>query len=593
MEDHRTPKDRIDLRREAEDRIGEDEINNTREMSDADVLALLHELKVHQVELEMQNDELKLAQAETERALHKYSDLYNFAPVGYLTVDENDVVVEANETAAAMLGVPNSQLKGFLFGFFVIPENRFDFVALCQKLESYGGKSSGEIQLLRRGKEPFYALVDVVGDSEPKKQCRITITDITARKEAEIELQKAYEELERRVEERTRDLARSQSEAERRTAEVESFIASMADGVILFDAQGDVTFINDVGMDILGVPLGGSFDRWFERFPLNDLDGNPVSAEERAISRALNGETVTDMRGTLILPWNKSVTLSMSASPVLNGEGEVIGATVVFRDQSDRVALEKERQTLLERERHIAEILERAVIPHGEYNVPGIKVAVRYEPALDEAGVGGDFYDVFELDNGKVGVLIGDVAGKGLAAAVGIAAIRYSIRSYAYLDPRPSRVLTLANKALCKSHNEEINGMFTAYFAVIDISLGGITYSGGGHEPALLKTAAGRIERLETRGPLLGILGDIEYTEHSRKLMPGDKIIMVTDGITEARPNPESLFTIEGVERYLAESPEEDLDAIADGILRTAKNHAGGYFKDDAAIVVVSLLSED
>ncbi len=580
------------MRREAEDRLVQGESRDVGKTSDADVRALLHELQVHQIELEMQNDELMQAKAEAEDALRKYSDLYDFAPVGYVTINVGGIILEANLTASTMLGVPRSKLIGSLFRLWVAPKSKSDVLALCSAVIDSGENVSRELTLLKGKTEPFFALIIAMAakDHASRSQCRIAITDITRRKKAEDALYKAYAELEEKVEERTAELAEARLEAERRAAEIESFVASMADGVVLFNARGEITFINDTGMGILGAPLGASFERLMERTRFYDLKGDIIPPEEEAAGRALLGESVTDMRGTLALPWGKSVTLSMSTSPVLSGEGEVIGATMVFRDQSERIRFENERQALLEREQHIADILEQAVIPEAPRHVAGLEVAVRYEPAHAEAVVGGDFYDVFELSGGKVGVLIGDVAGKGLAAAVGIAAIRYSIRSYAYLDARPSKVLTLANDALCKGEPgwDELN-MFTAFFAVIDTRSGEISYANGGHEPGMLKTADGNVERLEAPGTLVGIFPGIQYSEIKRKLLPGDVVAVVTDGITESRRDPESLFGIEGVERYLESSSEESPDALAEGILRSAKDHAGGHFADDAAIVVVSL----
>jgi len=597
MEDRHESYDGDELRNKAENHIGRSGLSDTTGIPDVDVHILFHELQVHQIELEMQYKELQHAKMEAEDALRKFSDLYDFAPVGYLTLDEYNRILEANLTASTMLGVPRSELIGVLFQSFIAPECSSDFNGFCKKLSDSRGMDSREFTLLKSMKHPFHVLAkatNATGYSGSPTKCHITITDITRRKKAEDALQRAYVELEEKVEERTYELAEARADAERRASELESFIASMADGVVLFDAVGNVRFINDIGMDMLGFPGAESFDGWFERYQLCDLRGKPIPIEKNVLSRALNGEIVSDKRGILLTPWGKKVTLSVSASPVLSGQGNIIGATMVFRDQSDRVSIEKERQALLERERNIAEILEGAVIPHGEHDVLGCRVAVRYEPALAEAGVGGDFYDVFELDDGKVGVLIGDVAGKGLAAAVGIAGIRYSIRSYAYLDPRPSRVMTLANEALYRSEaGQKGFGMLTAFFAVIDTRFGGITYASGGHEPALLRTTDGNTERLIADGIVLGVVRDFEYTECSRKLLPGDIVAMVTDGITEARTNPMSLFSIEGVEQYLTESPQINLDAIAEGILQAAKDHAGGHFTDDAAVVVVSLDKED
>ncbi len=126
-------------------------------------------------------------------------------------------------------------------------------------------------------------------------------------------------------------------------------------------------------------------------------------------------------------------------------------------------------------------MLQDALVPP---NVPteigSFRIGVRYQPALKEAEVGGDFYDVFELGRGKIGVLIGDVAGKGLAAAIRVAAARYAVRSYAFIDPRPSHVVTLANETLCKDTDDACN-ILTAFFAVVDTTTGRVSYTSAGH----------------------------------------------------------------------------------------------------------------
>ena len=102
----------------------------------------------------------------------------------------------------------------------------------------------------------------------------------------------------------------------------------------------------------------------------------------------------------------------------------------------------------------------------------GYKFAVKYRPALREAEIGGDFYDIFDLGDNRIAVVIGDVAGKGLAAAIRVASARHAIRSYAYIDPRPARVMTLANEALCRD-TTDVSQILTAFYAVLDPELGG------------------------------------------------------------------------------------------------------------------------
>jgi PAS domain S-box-containing protein len=247
-----------------------------------------------------------------------------------------------------------------------------------------------------------------------------------------------------------------------------------------------------------------------------------------------------------------------------------------------------ESHRILERERHISEVLQRALVPDTDYDIPGCTVAVRYEPALEEAEVGGDFYDIFELGDGKLGVLIGDVAGKGLPAAIRVAAARHAIRSYAYLDPRPSEVLRLANNALCRDYSD-LAAMLTIFYAVVDTRTGKVSYGSGGHEPAYLRTKRGCVELLEASGRALGVVEGFDYTEQMTTLAPGDTLVLLTDGITEARPRGVDLFGLGGVVEFLTLEDASSPDTIADGLLKAAKLHGGGSLRDDVAIIALRL----
>jgi serine phosphatase RsbU (regulator of sigma subunit) len=241
---------------------------------------------------------------------------------------------------------------------------------------------------------------------------------------------------------------------------------------------------------------------------------------------------------------------------------------------------------LYEREHHIAEMLQQALIPP---TVPetlyGYEVAVVYQPALREASVGGDFYDIFELGAGRLGVLIGDVAGKGLRAAIRVAMARYVIRSYAYIEPRPARVMALANAALCKDRGDELH-MLTAFLAIVDTQEGKVLYASAGHEPPIVCSSNGCVEELQGFGGVLGVLPEMSYGESERALAPGDKIVMVTDGITEARRNG-VLLGESGLIDALRQAAVWAPTRIAEAILQAAREHAGGDLQDDVAIVVL------
>lgn len=383
------------------------------------------------------------------------------------------------------------------------------------------------------------------------------------------------------------EVARAREEAEERAAQLQSWFSSMADGVTLLNADGNVVMLNEAGKELLNVSgdrLVGSVrkrTKWFT------LDNVLVPAEETATFRALlQGETIKEERYRIVTATGKEVVVSVSAAPVRDTHGRIIGAVNVFRDVEERVQVERQQQELLERERRIADVLQKALVPP---NVPtrigNYRIAVKYQSALREAEIGGDFYDVFELGSGRIGVLIGDVAGKGLPAAIRVAAARYAIRSYAFLDLEPARVMRLANEALFRDKIDE-SGMLTAFLAVVDPNTGIMTYANAGHEPPVVVSSDGAIAELTSQGIPLSILSDFDYRGASREFNPGDRIVMVTDGITEARNANIDLFEKQGIIDYLLSHRTASADEVANGLLEAAKEHAGGKLQDDAAIVV-------
>jgi PAS domain S-box-containing protein len=285
----------------------------------------------------------------------------------------------------------------------------------------------------------------------------------------------------------------------------------------------------------------------------------------------------------------KEAWLDTNKIPLHDAAGNVVGILGTYEDITERKEYADRQKELLEREQHITAVLQQAVVPpEVPTEIGDYRIAVRYQPALREAEIGGDFYDVFDLGNGKIGILLGDVVGKGLPAAIQVSAARYTIRAYAYLDPRPGKALELANKSLFTGRKEE-GGELTAFFAVLDTSINIVTYANAGQEPPVLVDAGGNIEELGPTGMLLNMMGVFAYSERSCRLNAGDRIVMITDGITEARSEDRVFFNKRGVidhiKRNLNKSPQE----LADGLLAAALDHAGGGLQDDAAIVVLDL----
>jgi PAS domain S-box-containing protein len=160
----------------------------TDEKSAVDARRLLHKLQVHQVELEMQNAELQESRDRMETLLAKYTDLYDFAPVGYLSLDEQGRIMEANLTAASLLGIPRSRLINRRLPSFVAEGNRPGFLAFLGHLFSRDGKEAFEADLESENGSAFWANFHgspAIFVNASRKWCRVAVTDLTALKEAE------------------------------------------------------------------------------------------------------------------------------------------------------------------------------------------------------------------------------------------------------------------------------------------------------------------------------------------------------------------------------------------------------------------------
>jgi diguanylate cyclase (GGDEF)-like protein len=179
---------KTDLRQQAEAKLSKRKKSPT---TDADTLRLLQELQVHQIELEMQNEELVQARAEVEAALRQYTDLYDFSPVGYFTLARDSTISRVNLAGANLLGADaeRSKLIKRRFGVFISAQSRTTFNAFLEKVFISKCKETCEISLLKDGTDPFWARIEAIfdaSDSERKHEvCCAVVSDITERVQAD------------------------------------------------------------------------------------------------------------------------------------------------------------------------------------------------------------------------------------------------------------------------------------------------------------------------------------------------------------------------------------------------------------------------
>ena len=242
----------------------------------------------------------------------------------------------------------------------------------------------------------------------------------------------------------------------------------------------------------------------------------------------------------------------------------------------------------LRHEHLIAETLQRSLLfAPAEDAFPGLRVQTEYEPASKEARVGGDFYDVLALGEGKIALVVGDVTGKGLAAATHTAEVKYALRAILHEHPEPARALARLNRFLMQAQpGGDGQPQVAVALAVVDTRTCEAAVASAGAEHPLVLRASGAAEEIWAGGMLLGTLGDTEYDSQTLRLAPGDCLLLVTDGLTEARQG-RTFFGYEGLTRAAQQAQAAEAGRIGQTIIADAKRFTGGTLHDDVCLLMV------
>ncbi len=313
--------------------------------------------------------------------------------------------------------------------------------------------------------------------------------------------------------------------------------------------------------------------------------GTRASLERRQI-RSFMGVVLSDSNGSVMA----SLRVAMTNGPRAWTPEEV--AFVESVATLVRTALESAR--VQQRERNIAQTLQAALQPPAAPDLPGLALEGYYQPALQEAGVGGDFYDVFPFDKGCTALVVADLSGKGLAAASEVAIVRNMLRYAVYASGTTlAQAVTTLNHTLVEHHL--LTGFATLFVALYDQNTHTLTYVNCGQEPGLVwRRATGQVEELCTTGPVLGGFTEVNgYEERTVVLSPGDVLALFTDGLTEAGPNRKELLAIAGVSTLLGAccatlrgSDGATAQAATSCLIQGVDAYARGGVRDDIALLV-------
>ena len=278
-----------------------------------------------------------------------------------------------------------------------------------------------------------------------------------------------------------------------------------------------------------------------------------------------------------------------------DGEPLLIRTTVV--DASERRAYEREllaarREADRERDRlaRLAATLQRTLLPPALPVVPGLEVAAHYHPASTDE-VGGDFYDLFRLDDGRWGLFVGDVCGNGAGAAVVTSLARYTLRAAAVHDPDPVAVLTELNAALHRERLDPAHRFCSVVFGVLTPEAGGcgVVLATGGHPPPVVIRSDGTAEYgYDVGGQVVGLLPEASFVATALHLGPGDTLLLYTDGLSEARVDRDLRYDEDDLLEFLAsQAPASASHAVA--AVRGLLDGFGPALDDDTALLVVGV----
>ena len=244
----------------------------------------------------------------------------------------------------------------------------------------------------------------------------------------------------------------------------------------------------------------------------------------------------------------------------------------------------RDKLVVLQNELNVASMMQQSILPNKFARNDNYKLFGTMQPARN---VGGDFFDVIGLSDGRVGLAIADVSGKGVPAALFMMSSRTLLKGAAMRADGPGEALAEVNDVL----NEDNDAcMFvTMIYAVYDPATGDLTYADGGHDPPLVVRANGTTTQLPvTDGLALGVMPGFDYYQHSHQLAPGDTVVLYTDGVTEAINSEEEQLGLHRLREAFEQNPPQDAEDAGHRVIDLVNDFAGDVpqFDDTTCLVL-------
>ena len=375
-------------------------------------------------------------------------------------------------------------------------------------------------------------------------------------------------------------------EAEARLKLQSAALESTANGIVITDLHGTIQWVNPAAASLTGYTpdeILGQNPRLFQSGRQDEVFYEDMWG---AITngRAWHGELVNKRRDGGL--YNEEMTIT----PVTDDKGAILHFVAIMQDITVRKRLERELKKANERmkgELDIGREIQMSMLPRIFPAFPErdeLAIHAVLHPARE---VGGDFYDFFFLDEHRLCFCIGDVAGKGVPAALFMAVTKTLVKSRAMEDPSPASVLTHVNDEL--SHDNKTSTFVTLFLGILDSVSGEIRYANAGHNPPYVVRENGSVEKLDQpHSVVAGAMEGITYEDGKVKLTPTDSILMYTDGVTEAMDIGGKLYSEERLAELLVSRRFESAEDIVHETTESVRHFADGAEQaDDITVLAV------
>jgi PAS domain S-box-containing protein len=504
---------------------------------------------------------------------------FEAAPIGKTVLDEGGRILRANPAFARLLEREPGELQGLAVAVLAQGDDREQLLALLARAAAeevaataHEGEPIGVDITLQTasGQEVSVEAVAsaIAGSERAQPSLLIQWVDLTARRRAE----------QARAELLLEQAARNQAERDAERLRTLQTISDALDSSSLDDLLVELARLlaELFAVEAAEVQIADELD---EPMVLRAVGGRVERAT--AGGEAPPGLRWEEVRLGVQRTGTDLVRLGLPANRVLSAPEESL-----LREVAERAALGIQRVQLGEQEHRIAEELQRGLLPKRLPEVPGIELVAHYQVAGLAAEAGGDWYDAFALPEGQIGMVVGDVTGRGVRAASTMGQMRSVTRAYALADDgahRPGEVLTRVNRYQLALGEEEL---FTLVYAVIDPRAGRLTFANAGHPPPLLRPRAGETRMLGGGGGLMGVL-EATYEDHELELGDGDVLILYSDGLVERR-GEEIDLGLSRLAEAVASGPSDPASLCAHLLTEVLPSSAGLH--DDVTAVVARVV---